>query len=98
MTGRQSGAIPALNMDASPRLHPSPVPPGNGLAATQPATSPLLALSNAPARQQVRTVESCHPPPRAVRTPRSFKAAAIARSVVAPSAWIVTLRRGPPFG
>lgn len=33
-----------------------------------------------------RTVESCHSPPRAVRTPRSLRAFAIARAVVAPVA------------
>ena len=47
------------------------------------------AAAHQPARaSRLRTVLSCQAPPRAVRTPRSFNAVAIARNLVAPAACI----------
>ena len=54
-----------------------------------PANSGTGSSYDQPARaSRLRTVLSCQAPPRAVRTPRSFNAAAMARNVVAPAACI----------
>src|SRR5580658_3733075 len=52
-------------------------------------SSARRAVADQPARaRRLRTVLSCQAPPRAVRTPRSFNAVAMARNVVAPAACI----------
>jgi hypothetical protein len=50
--------------------------------------APCRHIPYSPRASKFRTVEPCHSPPRAVRTPRALRASAIARCVVAPAASI----------
>ncbi len=57
-------------------------------ADMSPSSAKMAPVAQRARANRLRTVLSCQAPPRAVRTPRSFNAAAMARNVVAPAACI----------